>query len=97
MLEGKSFSMDVVANIHYGFVGAASGFGLETLQIGAGAAQIWDGTSQADWSMTYFDDPADSFAVWLGYYLYQQYGSDMTTQEFTDAILQNQQNLQPPK
>jgi len=96
ILGGQLFSMDVVANIHYGFVGAASGFNLRVLQMGAGGAQLMDGTSQSNWAMFYFDDPRDSFAVWFGYMLYMKYGPNLTIEQFQKAIEQYQNSLQPP-
>lgn len=89
--------MDVVANIHFGFVGAASGFGLEELLVGAGVAQIWDGTS--DWSYwnSNFDQPKDQYGIWLGFLLYQQYGANLTEADFNAAIEEHGDNLNQPQ
>jgi hypothetical protein len=46
--------------------------------------------------MSYFDDPKDSFAIWLGYMLYEKYGPKLTAEEFQEAIKRYQDSLQPP-
>jgi RHS repeat-associated protein len=91
VLSGREFRMDVVANIHFGYVGRASGFSAEELMFGAGVAQVLDGTSDWDYWRSYFDDPQDQFAIWLGIWLFEH--SDMTLE---DAIDLYGDHLSPP-
>jgi len=100
ILGGHQFNMDVVANIHYGFVGAASGFSTEELLVGAGLAQIKAGTTDwTDWGYwtANFDDPKDQNAIFLGIWLYQQYGPELTVEQFTNAIEGYRENLRQAK
>jgi len=65
---------DAVANIHFGYVGRAAGFGGEFLKLGAGIAQWreWkdeDPSEIGPW-YTYLDDPFDYWCVDFGVYLY---------------------------
>jgi hypothetical protein len=91
VLGGRSFSFDVVANIHFGYVGRASGFSADELLFGAGVAQILDGTSDWEYWRSYFDDPQDQFAILLGIWLFEH--PDMTLE---DAIDQYGYYLKPP-
>jgi hypothetical protein len=93
ILGGHSFGFDIVANIHYGFVGAASGFSLNELLLGAGAAQLASGTSSWSYAGSNFDDPRDQAAIWLGFWLYGQYGIDLTIDQFVQAIDQYEKFL----
>ena len=88
-LADKWYSFDVIANIHYGYVGMASGFSVDALLNGAGIAQIKAGTS--DWSFFWsrFDDPADVAAILVGIYLWRHYGD----QELTPEMLQEALHL----
>jgi RHS repeat-associated protein len=81
-LGGKTLGYDVVANIHYGFVGAASGFSEDWLSFGAGIAQIKDGTSNLAYVTSWFDDPRDNAAIMFGYFLFQKYGGNLTKEQF---------------
>jgi hypothetical protein len=81
---------DAVANIHFGYVGRAAGFGGEFLKLGAGIAhwREWKGKEPSNigpW-YTYFDDPFDHWCIDFGIALYdlQQAGG---FDELTPAIL----------
>ena len=90
-LGGQELNYQAVANIHYGFVGRAAGFGAEVLRSGAGIAQLkWylkgkpDNVgpfayqnSSGDWTRAYYDQPFDAWCVMFGIFLYDQYGSDL--------------------
>ena len=75
-LWGHLVDAAVVGNIHYGFVGRASGFfGLELLAA-AGVAQLWGGCPQCGSWLTFGDDPADTMAVLFGIHMYNVYGTN---------------------
>ena len=87
-------------NIHYGFVGAASGFSLETLHFGASYAEITDPDHandpeenlinsfyfQPEWASTMYDDPLDYNAIEFGYALYRSFGPDLTVEQLQWAF-----------
>jgi len=73
-LGGTEYRSDVLANVHFGYVGRASGFSSEELLMGAGVAQVLSGTSDWSYFWSCFDDPADQAAISVGIYLYDQYG-----------------------
>lgn len=54
-----------IGNMHYGYVGRASGFPRYLLSSAAGAYQIYSGTSSPFWYASYFDDPKDQ--SWINY------------------------------
>jgi hypothetical protein len=87
-LGSKKYRFDVVANIHYGFVGAAIGFSETLLLKGAGAVQIYSKTSDLSYWNSNFDDPEDQFWIWFGIMLYHKYGDDMTAEEFEAELEQ---------
>lgn len=91
-----NYLMDVVANIHYGFVGAASGFSQNELLVGAGVAQIFTGTSHWSYRRSKFDDPDDQAAIQLGYWLYQTYSAEMTETQFIQGVNQYHDRLRLP-
>lgn len=85
-LAGAEYKFDVLANVHFGYVGRASGFSSEELLAGAGMAQIMGGTSDWSFAWSYFDDPIDQAAISVGMYLYDEYGQYGL--ELTEAMLQ---------
>ncbi len=97
-LEGEWFEYSTPGNIHYGFVGAAAGYSLEGLHVGAGAAQLRDsllekGPVGSGWTL--FDTEDDYYAVEFGFRLYHEaYASDktLTVAEF-DSLLVKYENL----
>jgi hypothetical protein len=85
-LGEHTFDMDAVANLHYGYVGAAAGFPQKELLMAAGGAQIYKGTAKWAYWRTYFDDPRDQRAIRLGYWLYKTYKNALTVETFTGAV-----------
>jgi hypothetical protein len=87
-LAGGSYRFDIVANIHYGFVGRASGFASDALRSGAGITQITSRTSSLSFFWTDFDSPYDAAAVQVGIYLYDRYGNIPVTEDMLFEALQ---------
>ncbi len=82
MIDGKLFRIDIVANIHFGFVGNQVGFTALELHAGAGIAQQTSGDA-AKGSLFYFgDEPVDAHAIQFGIQLSNTYGTDFTYDEF---------------
>lgn len=52
-----------LGNYNFGLTGRAVGFSETTLKVGAGAYQVWSGTSNFRFAGTYFDDPRDQ--AWI--------------------------------
>jgi len=75
--------MDMVANIHYGFVGSAAGFSRLELFVGAGIAQYNNPETrdQGRW-YSFFDDPFDTASIDVGSVLYDAYGSEMSYKDY---------------
>jgi len=92
------WSYEVVANIHYGYVGKAAGFTDIELLAGAGMAQLKDhlldpvleGKDPNRDAIgplgTYFDEPEDQAAIQIGIDLYSKYGLLITVDEFREAF-----------
>ena len=87
-LAGGSYRFDLAANIHFGFVGRASGFSSDALLNGAGIAQIMDGTSSLSFLWNRFDSPYDAAAIQVGIYLYDMYGNVSLTEEMLRKALE---------
>jgi hypothetical protein len=81
-IEGDAaheFYYDVWSNIHFGYVGAAAGFDLDTLLSGAGVSGIAGR-----------NDAYDDVSVRIGFLLWQQTGGDpsqLTAEMIRDMIL----------
>ena len=88
-LAGQWYSFDVGANVHYGYVGMASGFSIDALLNGAGIAQITGGYRHWSYFVTRFDQPADAAAISVGIYLWQQYGDQQLTPGMLQEALQH--------
>jgi hypothetical protein len=94
LLGGYRLNYQAIANIHFGFVGRAAGFGSELLKAGAGAFQIkqwlFTDSSKVGTASTYFDQPFDAWSVQFGIYLYDLYGQDLDklTPEALEKALQ---------
>jgi RHS repeat-associated protein len=92
-LGGEWFEFSTPGNIHYGFVGAAAGFSRTALRIGAGVAQAWDDlrSDEPDATIggldTWFDASTDFYAVEFGVQLYENYGSNVTVEEFNALLV----------
>lgn len=72
----KYFRHDDIGNIHFGFVGSVL-FPTRVLQAGAGAYQIYSGTSSYKFVFSYFDDPEDTKMIKYGSNIFKS--SEMTT------------------
>lgn len=72
----KYFRHDDIGNIHFGFVGSVL-FPTGVLQAGAGAYQIYSGTSSYKFVFSYFDDPEDTKMIKYGSNIFKSSG--MTT------------------
>ena len=68
--ECSWFNYDVVANIHFGYVGRAAGFTSLELHLGAGWVQSQDSPGTGKW-YTLGDEPGDYWAVDMGIYIYK--------------------------
>src|SRR5690606_30772353 len=81
------FDYSTPGNIHFGFIAAAVGTISKGLsQTAGGFLEILEGTAQWENWRTSFEDPRDWAAVQFGYQLYETYGSDMTLNEFQQAL-----------
>ena len=90
-LGNQDLNYQAVANIHYGFVGRAAGFGPGALLLGAGWDQIDDHDTGFVWSRApYYGDQAfDYWNVQFGIFLYDQYGhrlQDLSPEAFAQAF-----------
>jgi len=95
-LAGKEWNYQIVANVHFGYVGMAAGFSSDWLLGGAGAAQLLGGHSKPAWASTCFDDPADRAAILAGIYLYEtygQYGIPPSDEMLAEALALYEQDL----
>lgn len=73
-------------NILYGYV-AASAYVPENLsRLAGGILEIRDDTADSKNWRNLYEDPYDSAAVSFGYQLYADYGSDITEEEFNNAL-----------
>lgn len=67
--KGRRLRGDDPGNIHFGYVGSVM-FPSGILRAGAGAYQIYSGTSRWDYWSTFFDDPRDSSMIAWGHSLF---------------------------
>ena len=70
--DGKIVDIDAPGNIMYGYLGKAYGFSDKMLYMGAGYAQIDDGTAMLEFCNTYFDDPIDQNNISIGIEVYNK-------------------------
>ena len=68
--NGEIIDRDVPGNINYGYFGTFCNIPKAVLLLGAGYAQLRDGTSTSDYWITFFDDPRDTFRVLQGIDIY---------------------------
>ncbi|MGC9025771.1 MAG: RHS repeat-associated core domain-containing protein, partial [Chloroflexia bacterium] len=96
-LAGKEWDYQIIANIHYGYVGRAAGFSGDLLLLGAGIAQCGSSGIQClGWINTGFDEPADRAAILVGIYLwekYGQYGIALTEEMLREALEKYEKDL----
>ncbi|MCX5242645.1 polymorphic toxin type 44 domain-containing protein [Streptomyces prunicolor] len=69
---------DMWSNVHYGYVGRAAGFDSKTLI---------EGASVSDPILVGEDDPGDHMTMQAGVDLFDQYGLDLTRQQFHASIV----------
>ena len=99
-IAGVEYKYDVLANVYYGYMGRASGFTTAELLAGAGLAQIAANTSDISFAMSFFDDPADQAAIWVGMFLwekYGQYGQEITEDMLLEALYLYDDDLNKPE
>ena len=63
-------SAEDFGNVHYGYVGAAGGFGLSLLIDAPGIVQVEQNTARLSFIFTNFDDPKDTANIIKGYNAY---------------------------
>jgi hypothetical protein len=86
LLGGELVRMDIVANIHYGYMGKEVGFTDLELYVAAGfAQQVWGDRSSGRW-YAYGDEPVDQKAIQLGIELHKLYGTEPTYGQFVDLF-----------
>ena len=68
--NGEIIDQDAPGNINYGYFGTFCNIPKAVLLLGAGYAQIRDGTSDWDYWFAFFDDPRDTFRVLQGIDIY---------------------------
>ncbi|RRD58588.1 hypothetical protein EII20_02565 [Comamonadaceae bacterium OH2545_COT-014] len=69
--QGKAEDYENFGNFNFGVVAAAHGIPEEVAKGGAGAYQVYSGTSDIRWLSSYFDDPRDTAQIAAGYDYYQ--------------------------
>lgn len=94
----RSYQYETWSNIHYGYVGRASGFDAWTLRAGAGAAQLLDGNSPSGyWNRRFehfgdadvlaaFDETEDQAAIDIGIRLWDEFGEKLTEEDLMRAL-----------
>jgi hypothetical protein len=99
---------DPIANMHFGFVGRAAGFGENLLIAGAGVAQVRrapDTGNPDDWGMwdCWGDHPFATWSIKFGSYLYGKYANrldelidEALAQALTDYISEHGEPPDPP-
>jgi hypothetical protein len=89
VLGGQVYLDQVVANIHYGYVGRASGFSQIDLLSGAGVAQLKDHHNDGTYGsfLYFFDEPHDRAAIRVGVYLWEHYNGQTITREMLQDAL----------
>ena len=87
---GMTVRGEDLGNMHYGYVGSASGFSSTLLKSAAGAVQIYSGTSYIGWYKTYFDDPRDQTFISKGISYWEN--GNLPTKSTSSLILQSDGN-----
>lgn len=88
---------DIWSNIHYGYVGRASGFSDAMLLDGAGLEQIGSDLLRGHWpmrspginSLRGFDDASDRTAIAIGVKLYRYNAANVTAANVLQEVLSN--------
>ncbi len=93
----RLYYFDIWSNIHYGYVGRASGFSQPELTGGAGLEQIGSNwvrglpshrSPGADNWLASWDDPSDNAAIQIGIRLWEQYGLAVRPADIYLAVLE---------
>jgi hypothetical protein len=108
--NSRLYFFDIWSNIHYGYIGKACGFPEWDLLAGAGIAQWKAGTvPDGYWErrlkkigdadvFSAFDDPADQEAIKVGFELWDNRKTTLTTTHILDAVrLRNASLTTKPK
>jgi len=85
-LVDQDLRMDIVANIHYGYIGTEAGFSPLELFVGAGIAQQRGVAADLGEWWAFFDEPVDQEAIVLGIELSVNYGEWLTEDQFVESI-----------
>ena len=84
-------------NILYGFVAASAGVGEDLSRLAGGTLELIEGEAEWDNRGNSFEDPFDSAAVNFGYQLFEDFGPNMTNEEFFSALTVDiLESFQPP-
>jgi len=84
--EGELVTAEEFGNIHYGYVGAAGGFGLELLKDAPGIVQVKQNTAELSFIFTNFDDPRDTNNILKGFNSFENSFTDAITNFCSDLI-----------
>ena len=84
--EGKLVTAEEFGNIHYGYVGAAGGFGLALLKDAPGIVQVNQNTAELNFIFTNFDDPRDTNNILKGFISYESTFTDAITNLCSDLV-----------
>ncbi|MDH2436767.1 polymorphic toxin type 44 domain-containing protein [Pokkaliibacter sp. MBI-7] len=104
--KDRRYFYDIWSNIHYGFIGAASGFTNSQLSDGAGLEQIGSTLFNLKWParegiptgrLRDFDGVNDRKSVQLGIDLYAKYPVGPSAKALVDSILKSNILFYPPK
>ncbi len=104
--KDRRYFYDIWSNIHYGFIGAASGFTRSQLSDGAGLEQIGSTviarqlprrSAPYTGRLRDFDGENDRICVQLGISLYSRFPAGPTAKELVDSIINSAVQYSPPK
>ncbi|MCA9949996.1 MAG: hypothetical protein KDE48_10135 [Anaerolineales bacterium] len=91
------FDYSTPGNILYGFTAASVEIPQDISTAAGGFLEIVEGTAKLGNYSTLFEDPLDASAVEFGYFLYEQYGENLTVEQFKmELTLDLQNTMQPP-
>ncbi len=96
LFGGRRLKTDVWGNVHYGYIGRASGFSKYTLLLGAAIHQFltsdYNPMEEAVLAarmppvLFFIDDPRDTKAILLGMNLYDTYGATISIEAFEREV-----------
>lgn len=96
--QDRSYNYETWSNVHYGYVGRASGIDAWTLRAGAGAAQLMDGHSPPGyWErrsdkigdadvLAALDEAENQAAIDIGIRLWEELGENITEEDLMRAL-----------